>query len=209
MVQLESRLPNTHLHLMPSSPTTDTRTPFVCLQLTSQPIDSIQPMAAVESATRWKVERAPTYELNTRYRTKVTTSTNDTLHSGFRWYSKEGHLISESTTQVALDIVAGSGPGGLLVTTANPPPGSAWVSIIFEMRPGSSPTAGTKVRIEGVELYRRETGHDTGWEYTQVPNATGITPDDRPTAKDDCDANPTITFADVTTPWNLCGSIPR
>lgn len=100
---------------------------------------------------------------------------------GLRFYDKDGLYISESASLIELDAPASVNRSVSYSVTV--PPRAATVAIFFETTGniplGSTVSSEGRVRIERVELYRTDDDKDTGWEYQQIPDEKGQTPDDR------------------------------
>lgn len=155
-----------------------TATPFMVLELSSANGPSWPAEVETASTDRFPVKgTVAQYQLVVDYRANAASGTSS-IGIGCRFYDKQGNFNGENLSATSLAAVNGENPNGRVTYTLTPPDGTASLGIVLAL---VGATAGLKVRIENVELYRREPNdHNTGWDYVQVADDNGEYPDRRP-----------------------------
>jgi hypothetical protein len=142
-------------------------------------------MPAVETGAPWRFacSGGDRLLLSFIFRSTYADDNGYKLRYGLRFYDKDSAFLSESYADRALDIVEEQPQAGAVSFPAEVPARAATAAIFFEML-GTVPTGSLdlpegRVRVERLELYRTDETKDTGWEYQQIPDTAGLTPDDR------------------------------
>lgn len=133
--------------------------------------------AETSAEHRFPIKGGDHVHIEVQYRSKLTTGSQDTLRIGVRWYDRDGLWVGEDYEEAVLDVLNGLSRAGRLLSEAEAPNSAAEFGIIA-MIAGATST-GTKCRIERVECYLHDHDNESGWDYVQIPGATGLVPDER------------------------------